>query len=105
MIKYYVKNVLKGKLEYNVTSLDPKHKDNLKKYGKKILDYENNINRNRIHYGENKTGDITNLKNILSMKKYFLNNSIRSFFSSSLASFNKTINFFLLSLNSLIFST
>ena len=70
MIKYYVKNVLKGKLEYNVTSLDPKHIDNLKKYGTGILDYNKNINRNRIHYGENKTGDITNLKNILSMKKY-----------------------------------
>ena len=70
MIKYYVKNVLKGKLEYNVTSLDPKHKDNLKKYGTGILDYTNNINRNSIHYGENKTGDITNIKNILSMKKY-----------------------------------
>lgn len=70
MIKYYVTNILKKEMEWNAQSLNPHHSDNIKKYGKGILEPMKNADYHRWKYGVDNTGDITNIENIISYGEY-----------------------------------
>ena len=75
MIRFYVNDILGNKLEWKAQSLNPFHKDNIKKYGKGILKLDENLTKDKngewlTGTADGGTGDITDLSVTKEYAKY-----------------------------------